>query len=228
MSDEFHSQFSCAAGRLRAVLAGSLSSLALLACTANPVSNSGSSAAASDLLNSDRIRTRYGNYGVEIVAQDQDTRVSSLYSSNESNCRTIRTLALVRFHSSTAARVSASHQRIVAGSSIGETLRSAGYPVIKRHIGAANLARHSHHAVVQHFPDSQERTAIATHKYVLEINIAGKQEAYATIVEIHHPDYLSLQQLEAIFGPLPTSPISAQESADLLAHIASFPVSLCD
>lgn len=147
-------------------------------------------------------------------------RVTSLYSTDRNDCQTSRTLALVHFNLSNVEAVPISHARIVAGASIGETLRSAGYPVTKRHIGAINLAAITRHAVQAHFDLGRQNNDIAAHRYILDIDVAGKRLAYATIVELYHPDYLNLSQLERLIGPFAKTTISTREH-DILVDLDS-------
>ena len=46
-------------------------------------------------------------------------------------------------------------------------------------------------------PDS-----LATHVYLLIVRKDGRSFTYATITEIHHPDYLSAADLKAIYGEI--------------------------
>ena len=43
-------------------------------------------------------------------------------------------------------------------------------------------------------------TSLATHGYVLSVSKGDERIDYARIAEIHHPDYLDLAMLEAIYG----------------------------
>ena len=44
-------------------------------------------------------------------------------------------------------------------------------------------------------------TPLAAHAYALDVAREGQSFAYALLVEIHHPDYLGRDDLEAIYGP---------------------------
>ncbi|MBT8077037.1 MAG: hypothetical protein KJO31_00590 [Gammaproteobacteria bacterium] len=151
------------------------------------------------LLNSERIQHRFGSYGVEIVRSGPGIRVSNLYSEDASR-RTCRTLAITEFVQPVDARVDAVHASILAGGSIGSSLRDAGWEVHKRltYIGEipltdpqSELARLMHVSVPR---------SLAIHSYDVSVSRSGDHIDYASIVEIHHPEYLDVQQLRAIYG----------------------------
>ena len=81
-------------------------------------------------MNSDKIRERFGHYGVELLEQDTRTRLASLYSLSGEQ-RITRTLALTRFELPTHPGVEAQDAQIRSGESIGATLRKAGWSIVK-------------------------------------------------------------------------------------------------
>ena len=83
---------------------------ALSACSVQP-----------ELLNSERIEKRFGNYGIEIIAQQGSVRRSSLYST-ENSLRTCRTYAIVQFVDPDIIELAGQHQAILSGESIGTTI----------------------------------------------------------------------------------------------------------
>ena len=145
-------------------------------------------------LNSDRIRQRFGSYGVKVLRQDQQLRVSNLYSihGERSICRTF---AVVRFAQPTPTKLSAEHAAIVAGGSVGEVLRQHGWQVEKRRLQLATL---------EAVPQSEagrlmgltDPTTLATDVYQLTVRRGSLVLTYAVIAEIHHPDYLDTTTLE--------------------------------
>jgi hypothetical protein len=44
-------------------------------------------------------------------------------------------------------------------------------------------------------------TPLAAHVYALDVAKAGRMLEYAALVEIHHPDYLTSDDLLEIYGP---------------------------
>src|SRR5688572_8293898 len=83
-----------------------------------------------ELLNSERIAAAFGSYGVEVLEQDDQVRVSSLFSlaADEKTCRTF---AVVRYPPRLDSAVSAEHAAIVAGGSIGAVFTAHGWEVRK-------------------------------------------------------------------------------------------------
>lgn len=151
---------------------------------------------AREVLNSERIAATFGNYAIEVLEQTDGYRVSNLYSvaGGEKTCRTF---AVVRYEDLDP-RVSAEHAAIAAGGSIGAVFAAAGWDVRKTHLrygealatpGLASLMRVA------------EGTKLATHVYALDVAKAGRTIAYAALVEIHHPDYLTVEDLRVIYGP---------------------------
>jgi len=77
------------------------------------------------LLNSERIAARFGNYGIEVLAGDSRERVSNLYSEANGE-RTCRTFAVVRYPAAIDSAVAAEHDEIVRGGSIGAVFAAHG------------------------------------------------------------------------------------------------------
>ena len=46
-----------------------------------------------------------------------------------------------------------------------------------------------------------EQSRLAVHVYSLRVSRGGVDIDYASIVEVHHPDYLELADLVEIYGP---------------------------
>src|SRR5262245_26355355 len=85
-----------------------------------------------ELLNSERIAAAFGSYGVEVLEQDEQVRVSNLFSGAGED-KTCRTFAIVRYPPELDGAISAEHAEIVAGGSIGAVFASHGWEVRKTH-----------------------------------------------------------------------------------------------
>lgn len=160
--------------------------LGLAACAASPV------------LNSDRIEQTFGNYGVEVLEAEQRTRVSCLYSEAE-GVRTCRTIALVEFRDPIPAAAASAHERILAGGSIGAVFRDAGWRIGKSgdRVEASPLP-----PALQRYAPRMGIPAtlpLAAHRYVFQVRRRSGWHDYAEITEFHHPDYLTLDELTAIY-----------------------------
>ena len=149
-----------------------------------------------ELLNSERIQQAFGSYGVEVLANDTRARVTNLYSI-EAGSKTCRTFAVVRFPAAIDAAVATEHATITNGGSIGAVFAANGWRVLKTHLAFREIDATPRLASLMHVPVG---TRLAEHAYVLDVARDGKTVEYAALVEIHHPDYLKLGDLERIYG----------------------------
>jgi len=152
-------------------------------------------------LNSDRIRQTFGSYGVDVLANDENRRVSSLYSGAGSD-KTTRTYAVVDFIGAAKSALGTEHALIEAGGSIGEVFRDAGWSIDKRHFFIGELfvpATYTEIGALMHVDLSQ---LLAADVYLFVVGKDERSYNYATITEIHHPDYLSAADLKRIYGEI--------------------------
>ena len=154
----------------------------------------------SDVLNSERIKNRFGNYGVEIIEQDDQTRRSSLYSTNNGN-RTCRTYAVVKFAGGDAFDISDVHEKVIDGASIGSTFKSDGWEIRKETIYVGEVALPGVRHPIGELMHLQSTTDLAVHAYQLHIEKGPTSLHYATIVEAHHPEYLGESELLELYPP---------------------------
>ena len=161
----------------------------------------GQPAPARELLNSERIAASFGSYGVEVLGQDAEVRVSNLYSGSAAD-PTCRTLAVVRYAAPMDPAVGAEHAAIVAGGSIGATFAAQGWEVRKTHLSYAERPATAKLAALMRIAAG---TPLAEHVYVLDVVKGGRAIEYAALVEIHHPDYLDVGELEKIYGAVDES-----------------------
>lgn len=148
------------------------------------------------LLNSERIAVRFGNYGIEVLASDPRERVSNLYS-EANGVRTCRTFAVVRYPDAIDAAVAAEHDEILRGGSIGAVFAAHGWQVQKTNLRYFEVGAPSRVASLMHVAAG---TPLAAHAYELDVVKDGRKLEYALLVEIHHPDYLKRDDLPAIYG----------------------------
>ena len=165
-------------------------------------------------LNSERIAAVFGDYGVEVLEQDERVRVSSLFSTAGQG-KTTRTFAVVRYATPVDPAVSAEHAAIVAGGSIGSTFASRGWEVRKSHLSYSERAATPKLAALMRIASG---TPLAEHVYVLDVLKDGREIEYAALIEIHHPDYLRLEDLAKIYGAVDAS--RAELAAQLRATAA--------
>jgi hypothetical protein len=149
-----------------------------------------------ELLNSERIAAEFGSYGVAVLEQDDAVRVSNLFSGT-GDARTCRTLAIVRYAERIDPAISEEHAEIVAGGSLGATFAARGWEVRKTHLRYGERPASQKLAALMRVDVG---TRLAWHAYVLDVVQGERTIEYAALVEVHHPDYLGLQDLRTIYG----------------------------
>jgi hypothetical protein len=158
-----------------------------------------SQSAGRELLNSERIQANFGTYGIDVLEQDQNVRVSNLYSFPRAGDRTCRTFAIVQYAPSIDPAIRREHAAIVAGGSIGAVFAAAGWELRKRHLSYAERPATAKLAALMRIAVD---TPLAEHVYALDVVKGGRTIEYATIAEIHHPAYLRIVDLVKIYGPV--------------------------
>lgn len=149
-----------------------------------------------ELLNSERIAAEFGSYGVEVLEEDSAARVSNLFSGAGPR-RVCRTFAVVRYRPSDPA-FREEHAAIVAGGSLGAVFAAAGWEVRKTHLSIGSVAATQRLAKLMRIAPG---TILAVHVYALDVAKGGRTLEYATLAEIHHPDYLTRDEVAEIYGP---------------------------
>lgn len=149
-------------------------------------------------LNSDRIEQRFGSYGIEVLASEAGLRRSSLLS-YDGDTATCRTYAVVQFADQRDERYDDAHSRVLAGDSIGATLKEDGW----------DLRKHTLYIGTVRLPDTATEVGrlmrltgahdLALHVYQLVIVRDDIELVYATIMEAHHPEYLVERELLETF-----------------------------
>lgn len=150
------------------------------------------------LLNSERIELKFGNFGVELLKNEEKIRVSSLYSETE-EIRTTRTFAVVSYPEIIDPLFLEEHKKIVSGHSIGTVFKSAGWNIKKQHTFFGEIDKSSNLSRVYRLMGNIDPTKLSTHIYELFISKNEVDFLYATISELHHPTYLSLRELGEIY-----------------------------
>jgi hypothetical protein len=174
------------------------------------------SAGPQPALNSERIEKRFGSYGIDVLENDERIRVSSLYSGAGAD-KTTRTFAIVSYPQRLAPALEAAHRSIVAGGSIGAVFKADGWQVTKTHDYFGQLAATDKLASLMRI---SEGTRLAVDVYVLHVAKRGRTYDYATIVEIHHPNYLRLDDLVRIYNGGRPPPAPDARVREVLAVVA--------
>lgn len=158
----------------------------------------GASESEPALLNSERIEQRFGNYGIKALASEPGLRRSSLYSVHDDK-PTCRTYALVRFAEQHDDRYREEHAKVLAGKSIGAIFRSHGWDVRKQTIYIGGVEVPAAPATITELMRIEGNLTLALHVYQLLLVRNDQVFEYATIVEIHHPEYLSERDLVDLY-----------------------------
>lgn len=140
-------------------------------------------------MNSDQIQARFGSYGVDVVAQSGRTRLASLYSLHGSN-RICRTLALTRFFDPIPEVLKTAHTAIIAGGSIGATLRQTGWRVVKSDASFATAPAGPQFSTLCAGTLSKN-AQIAIQIYTLQVSTNDQRHDYAVIAEAYHPEHIA-------------------------------------
>lgn len=171
-----------------------------------------------EALNSERIEERFGSYGIEVLSHSAGVRRSSLYSIDAEQ-KICRTYAVVQFEDESTPRVAEAHANVLAGQSIGATFKSSGWKIkkITLHVGRfpSVLPSHPIGALMQ----LGGATDLGIHAYQLNLEKDSQSINYATIIETHHPDYLSVEELNSLYGEDVESRLSEDEVGKLFTLV---------
>ncbi len=165
----------------------------------DPTAQAVSPDAARPLLNSERIKLKFGSYGIDVLQDDGKERVSSLYTI-QGGQKITRTLAVVVYPELIPAQIQQEHQAITAGGSIGEVFTRNGWQVEKENLYFGEIRASPDFAEIYALMGESEEVDLAVHIYKLSVCKQGACFAYATLSEVHHPDYLGLSDLREIYG----------------------------
>jgi hypothetical protein len=146
------------------------------------------------LLNSERIEKKFGGYGIDVLYNSAQLRVSNLYDGKKMT----RTLAVVDYPETIDSSFSKEHQIIVAGGSIGNVFKSHGWMIEKKNIFLGELAPSAEYKKLYALMGNIPPSKLSVWIYVFYIRRGEKSFPYATISEVYHPDYLSLANLKCI------------------------------
>ena len=152
-----------------------------------------------ELLNSERIELTFGSFGIEVVSEGPGLRVSNLYSI-EGDARICRTFAVVAYPERIDPVLAETHARVRGGRPIGETFSAAGWSIRKVHRYFGEISGLHVRPRVAALMGLESPAVAAIHVYVLVVSRDGQTFDYATIAEVHHPDYLALEDLRALYG----------------------------
>ncbi len=152
-------------------------------------------------LNTQRIEYFFGSSGVELLEiispSFVEKRVSNLYSMHD-NEKIMRCLAIVDFTQHVHSDLAGVHQEIRAGNPIGATLKRHGWNISKAPVYFSTISLSSN---VMRWMNETDVSEAALHIYELDVSKSNNPEKihYCTIVEIHSPQYITTEYLQAIY-----------------------------
>ena len=179
-----------------------LAALAISPCWSDDngqAAKAASTESARPLLNSERIKQKYGSYGIDVLQDDGAVRISSLYSFQNGQ-KVTRTLAVVVYAPSIPASIQQQHKNIIAGGSVGEVFARSGWLVEKENLYVGEISASADFDEIYALMGESGEVDLAVNIYKLSVCKGGTCVAYATISEVHHPDYLGLSDLREIYG----------------------------
>jgi len=138
---------------------------------------------------------------VEVLFQDAKRRESSLYS-GAGDERITRTYAAVEYLDAPRAAYRAEHASIVAGASIGETFRRAGWVIRKQNLFIGELEVSEGYRWLGQLMHIELPAELAVHQYLFVISKDERSYSYARITEVHHPAFMSAGDLRTIYGEI--------------------------
>ena len=152
-------------------------------------------------LNSDRISSLFGSYGIDPLKIDTpffgDARISNLYSL-EKGKKVMRTLALVHFAQPVDILLKEVHAKISQGDSIGIALRDEGWSIDKVPLYFGTVALSPQ---IRAWMDETQEHSAAVHIYQLDVFRKGEDQrlSYCSIIETHSPQYLNEEWLKLLY-----------------------------
>ena len=150
------------------------------------------------LLNSERIQSCFGSYGVEVLEQNGSLRISSLYSLDGEQ-RITRTLAISEFAREMPEDLQPVYQSIQDGASMGSSLEAAGWRVEKRHRYFGEVPISNAFRCMSGLPESDSNQVLAVQVYDLYVARGQQKIRFALLAELHDPRYLTLPDLRQIY-----------------------------
>lgn len=152
-------------------------------------------------LNSDRIEYFFGSYGVDPLEIESpvfpNSRIANLHSLHQGK-KIMRTLAVVDYFQPQQPSLGPVHREIVQGKSIGIALREHGWTIHKNAVYFGSLSLSPN---VMDWMDEYESKEGAVHFYRLEVSKNNQDPIpYCTILELHSPQYLTQEWLQALYA----------------------------
>ena len=175
------------------------------------------------VLNSERIQQQFGSYGVDVLTSEPGLRRSSLYSVAEDD-RICRTYAIVRFAGEMDDSYSHEHTKVLEGNSLGNVFKTNGWGIRKQTLHIGSISINATDGQIFDLMRLVAERSLALHVYQLLLTKNEQIFEYATILEVHHPDYLIESELLEIYPYDDTNSLSRDTLAQLEALIITLEI----
>ena len=172
------------------------------------------------LVNSERIKARFGSYHVQVLHQDAATRLASLCSRHDA-ADICRTLAVTRFANPTPAALAEADALIREGDSIGTTLEQAGQHLSREIIAEASVPCGV--AFIALTGQTVKRDDLLSLR-LYRLDAGPDPDAlmpYATIAEAHHPEHVPVSDEAMLVSELGKEDWSADAQLALEALLTA-------
>ncbi len=136
-----------------------------------------------------------------MLQSNDNRRVSSLYSGSGDD-KVTRTFAVVKFSGKVRPAFASEHSKVESGESLGAVFRSVGWEIEKINFFVGEMEIPAKYGLLAELMQIDLPRFVAAHVYEFVIRKDDRSYDYATIVELHHPDYLSAEDLESVYGEI--------------------------
>ena len=153
---------------------------------------------SSKLLNSERIKLKFGNYHIKAFTKSSILRVSDLYTVNGKK-KTTRTLAVVNYPEVIDSILIKEHTKIIEGGSMGKVFKDAGWNIKKESYFIGTINQSFENNTIYQIMGGIEPCDLAVYIYGFNLEKYGQIYNYALISEVYHPDYLTQNDLDKIY-----------------------------
>lgn len=156
---------------------------------------------SSKLLNSERIKQKFGNYGIEVLSHTDVARVSNLFSSHK-GAKITRTFAVVNYSEKIDSSYIKIHSQIVKGASIGRIFKKNEWKIVKKPLFKGVIKTEQGSFSLVYNLMSIRQKPLAFYMYDFYVKKDNQQYKYATITEVYHPQYINTKTLDLMYKDL--------------------------
>ena len=110
---------------------------------------------------------------------------------------------------------------MLAGNSLGQVFKSNGWSIHKQTLNLGSFDLENFDSEIARLMQLTETRTLALHVYQLLLAKDSQVFEYATIVEAHHPEYLSLNDLLEIYHYDNSESLAASTLAEIIELLTS-------